>query len=351
MAGKNDVEMIVRAKDATGPGLDSARDRLRKFGSDTERMAGTALKFGAAVQGLQGAFTAATAGAALFRGDMDAVGSALERLPLGVGGVIREMRAFADSFNEPARKAAAMVAELEKLKSARVTLSEEITIATGGDSLESNRIRLTQERRNRIRALESEQEKIAPKDRFRTLEESNINTELLGQIEITKQLFALKDEALRAADFERQLAENRTSAEKESLANEKKRLDNLKQINRELDQADANRRVIPRNRFAELDNPGPGDTSLEAIRERMAGLRSQRPGGSGLASGEQSRFLTGLRESSRESQARVENEQLNVQKQMLEKLSAMEAELKAANEPANAATQLNLSFGALGGLS
>lgn len=108
MAGKNDVEIVLKARDAMSQGLDSARSSLRRFGQDAERAVGTSFveRTGKALMGIQGiAGGLALAGGALkaFNGDSDALVDAMERLPLGLGRVVTELKNIINElagFNE-----------------------------------------------------------------------------------------------------------------------------------------------------------------------------------------------------------------------------------------------------------
>lgn len=387
--GKNDVEILLKAKDATAPGVDAANKKLKqlrdvqdkadfaayvraernaektaaaqlraaqrvaaeqdkaallaqsKAENNADKLVGYTIKLGAAVAGLQGAFGLATAAVAFFRGDTDQVVESLKRLPLGIGGVVSSLDTFiqyvSGTADEMERLKAAAAATEEtinrgfKLDGVRRSLKDRAALETAPNEFERQRLEALQEREKMQADL------LAAGGKLGGADEDAINKITVARLD--------KVEAARQKAFASELAA------------EKKRQDELNKLRDESAGKE-------QKRLARLfGGTGPGgslfgDARMDAVmsadeRAIQSALAAARGGGSGggLASGEQSRFLTGLTASARESQARVQNDQLNVQKQMLDKLENIADELKEANKPADPSTQLNLTVGALGGLS
>lgn len=339
MAGKNDVELIVRAKDATGPGLDSARDRLRKFGSDTGRITDQAIKFGAAVQGLQGAFSVATAAVALFRGDTDQVLESLKRLPLGLGSVVSGLETFVNYVTGAADEIARLkqnsdrinesIAEGFRADTARRSLAERAKLETAPDDFARQRQQALQERLGMRASLGSN---LRPED------DANID-------KITQARLDKIEAAREKAAYREILAERK---KQEELAKVREKAAD--------DEATYRERVLAR-RFSGIGGAGLFADEREGAQMRAdeqalrAAMDRARGGGAaaGLPSGEQSRFLTGLAASGRESQARAAQQTADATKKTVEKLEQLVEIMKDAAQPANPATQLNLTVGVFGG--
>jgi len=94
--GKYDVDILVKAKDAVAPGLDSAKGKLNKFQDDFVNKAAKTL---ATIGGIEAGFKGLTGVVELLRGNTDNAMAAFESLPFGIGPAIKAGHDLVKAFS------------------------------------------------------------------------------------------------------------------------------------------------------------------------------------------------------------------------------------------------------------
>lgn len=332
--GRNDVEIQIKAKDAVGPGIDSARAKLGTLASS---MGGSltdgAIKFAGAVNGIKGAVDLATAGIQLLRGNTDGVGDALQRLPLGIGAIIGSIRELNKVLGETN-------SERRQIEEARIggISSRRFQTLEGLGRFGESKIDSTE--RAAILAAENERVELI-NAAFKAAKGRSDNDTFQREKAEIERLFQLRvNVAKNEAAFDREFA---ASQERIAKANRERaerdlQIDSTRmRLIQEQNEIDASRGVTPRNRF------GFGADPSDLLAADIEGVRRMFGGGAGgLASGDSSRFTTGGAASAQERAATEAAKSAKTLEDIL-------AELKKANEPAKEGNQINLTQGIFGG--
>lgn len=347
---KNDVEIILSAKNDVGPGVDSARKSFEKFGVDIERklgkdLVGSAIRFGAAVQGLQGGFQLLSAGISAFNGDTEAAKTLLESLPLGIGGVVRAFNTLGDSFDAGKRRASEFASALEDLRN--LTTGEQSRVSLLGRSgLSADLAKIDEQQRTQIAALQREAaKKFTEELKSLGLDEARaLSEERQRRIEIIRQGFDVERELAREAASKRD--EDRAAAFDREAAAVRKQIEERRKIEMQAEM-DRQRRMtsitgsLLAGRFgaaADFGNVLAGEqpgiqSDIEAVEQAIRRARSQGGGAAQLPGGANQRFTTGLVESARESSVRVANETAKNTENTVKKLDEIKKILIDANKP------------------
>lgn len=372
MAGKNDVEIMIRSKDASGPGIDSAKARLNALRMDTQ-------KLGDALRG------AGAAGAIEFFGR--AANATMGRLLE----VQKELIAGQLTMNEAIEEAGLRFAKNLPLIGQAFSAGQQIRNFLDGSGEAQARADMADQRHN---ALQNSQRNDANAFRGLNAGLDPFRTELrtLGtegpERERLQALIASEADQRKIANMEAMRAELMKSSDRNireqaealgvaldtasqtvqtrlKLAIEK--IDDAEIIERLKKVAETNRENLGtfRERAAAMAGvdastdararlqgffeqrgmlqAGSETESLDKLRE-LAGQFGQASGPASLASGEQQRFTTGLRESSEATLKRESIESNRLLKEQNELLKKLLAAAEKGNEENPADVSLNLGI-------
>lgn len=357
------VEILLRANDNVGPGVDSARRSFEKFQKDVDR--GTqsnidrAIKFGVAVGGIRAGFELAAAGANALAGDTEAAMNALRSLPFGIGGVVSAVEGLVSAFGAAAARAKEVADNVAKIREGGQGERNKLSLLETDGSTQKQILQKQQElEAARAKMLEASLEatkKFGDAGRpisAAAAEEFGVTQKRIAREIADIQAAADEDSARRRMEWRQEEAAILDDMRKKELTERERAAEKQGQIIADVMALRLRSSFSAANApslFAEDRMSAAIQADIDAIEEAR---RRVGGGGGGLPTGDQSRFLTGLAQS---AATRLEAQQVTLQQQTvteLKKLNALQQEANQAKQGGPAGPPIILNGGGIfGGLA